>query len=105
MIYYYHPESNQNLEEPARRNHSIIDTHFVGVSSFEELAEAVNNVPPGTIDVYFYMHSDAENFSFYYAQYYSATDIQEAIDEIYIWRNLLVFLRGRARRSGFYISS
>ena len=91
VIYYYHPESDKNLKDPAQKNHSASDSSFVGVSSFDELTAAINSVPQGIDDVYIYMHSDAEKFSFYYAQYYSATNIEESINEIDISGDIYLF--------------
>ena len=52
VIYYSHPESNANLEKPARRNHSNYGTSFIGVSSFDELAQAVNSASGYVNNVY-----------------------------------------------------
>ena len=66
IIYYFHPESTENLEEPAKRNHSGSDSKFIGVGSFDEFVDAINSTPRNTDDIFIYLHSDANELSFYY---------------------------------------
>ena len=91
IIYYLHPESSSNLEDPAKKNHSQAYCIFVPVGTFEEFASAMNSVPGYVDDVYIYLHSDETNFSFYHAQYYSADDISTSFEKIDIWGDIYLF--------------
>ena len=64
---------------------------ILGVSSFDELVSGINGVPGYVDDVFIYMHSDEDNLSFYYAQYYSAENIKESFNEIDIYGDIYLF--------------
>ena len=91
IIYYLHPESSQNLDGPAMKNHSSSESFYVSASSFDELANAINSTPSYINDVFIYIHGDADNLSFYYAQYHSAEDIENYFCEIDISGNIYLF--------------
>jgi len=91
VIYYFHPESNNNLDKNAKQNHSSADSRFTAVSSFEELTAAINNTPTYIDDVYIYLHGDARNLSFYYDLNYSSEDIKDGIMEIDIYGDIYLF--------------
>ena len=91
VVYYFHPESSQNLDRVAINNHYVSDTIFYSVGTFDELVAAINSVPGYVDDVFIYMHSDESNLSFYYAQYYSAEDIESSFNEVDIAGNIYLF--------------
>ena len=91
VIYYSHPESKQNMEEPARRNHSEQGTKFIGVASFDELAQAMNSTPRNVNNVYLYLHGGVGALYFYYDLKYDAEAIEENIGEMKIFGNIYLF--------------
>ena len=91
IIYYFHDESSENLDGPANQNHSSFESQFISVSSFDELAGAINNTPKYVDDIFIYLHSDENNLSFYYAQYYSADSIDEKFNKIDIYGDIYLF--------------
>ena len=91
VIYYYHPESDNNLDDPAKKNHSNADSMFTAVGSFDELVTAINNTPKSVDDVFIYLHGDAINLSFYYDLNYSAENIQNNFVEIKIFGDIYLF--------------
>ena len=91
VIYYSHPESQANLDNNAKQNHSSVGSRFVAVSSFDELVNAINNTPGYVDDVFVYLHGDDEDLSFYHNLNYSAEDIQENLLEIKIYGDIHLF--------------
>ncbi len=91
VIYYFHPESNKNMDELARRNHTEQGTEFVGVASFDELAQAMNSIPRNVNNVYLYLHGGAGLLYFYNDLKYDADDIEENIGEIKIFGYIYLF--------------
>ena len=91
IIYYLHPESDANLDGPALQNHTVPESNYVPVSSFDALVNALNNLPANVDDVYIYVHGDEYNLCFYDALYYSANDITECISEIHISGEIYLF--------------
>ena len=91
IIYYLHPESNANLDGPALQNHSASCSKYVAVATFEDLVEAFNATPGYIENVYIYLHGDANNLSFYYANYYSADDVDSSFDTIDISGKVFLF--------------
>ena len=91
VIYYYHPESSENLDGPAIHNHKAANNILVPAKSFEELITAMNNVPSGIDDIYIYMHSTDEHFSFYHGNYHYAKDIAVNIRETFISGEIYLF--------------
>ena len=91
VIYYYHPDSKQNLEEAAFANHSVSEAYLVSAGSFDELVHAINYTPAYINNMYVYMHGDATNLCFYSGQYFSSTDIQNSIVPIDIEGNIYLF--------------
>ena len=91
IIFYWHPESTENLDEPAKKNHKQSECLFKSVDSFDALVNAISNVSAYVDDIFVYLHSDETNLSFYYAQYYSAEDIENSFNEIDITGNIYLF--------------
>jgi hypothetical protein len=91
VIYYFHPESSQNLNDPAIRNHSADESIFAIVGSFDELADAINNTPDYVNDVYIYLHSDETELVFYRGKYFDAGHIEDRFNEIDIAGNIYLF--------------
>lgn len=91
VIYYHHPKSNKNLDEPAKQNHSDTDSFFTAVGSFDELVTAINNTPGCVDDVFIYLHGDANDLSFYHDLNYSAECIQNSFIEIKIYGDIYLF--------------
>lgn len=81
VIYYYHPNSSENLDGPAIHNHSSQNAIFVPAGSFDDLVNALNNIPCGIDDIYIYLHGSDVYFSFYYANYHYAEDIANKLSE------------------------
>lgn len=91
IIYYLHPESQENLEDVARTNHSDKGTKFIGVSSFDELTDALNATSSSVNNVYLYLHGGEDYLSFYYAKYYYADNIEESFKKIKIFGEIYLF--------------
>ena len=91
VIYYFHDESSKNLNGPAYQNHSAYESQFIGVSSFDELVEAINNPPKYVDDIFMYLHSDQNNLSFYCALYYSTDSIEENFNKVDIYGDIYLF--------------
>ena len=91
IIYYLHPESNANLDNPAWQNHSVSNSKYVAVATFEELIAALNATPGYIENIYIYLHGDADNLSFYYANYYSSGDIESCVETIDISGKVFLF--------------
>ena len=91
IIYYYHPQSSQNLNEPARQNHSTSGSIFVAAGTFEELVHAVNMTPTYIDNVYIYMHGNEDYLFFYGDLQFCANDIANSFDKIDITGNIYLF--------------
>jgi hypothetical protein len=76
---------------PALQNHFEPNTLFIPTSTFEEFVHALNSAPGYVDDIFVYLHGDDMNLSFYYAQYFSADKIGDAINEISINGDIYLF--------------
>ena len=102
VIYYYHPESQQNLDQNAMKNHSSENTYFVSVKSFDELVFALNNTPERIGDIYIYMNGDKTFLSFYEDLNFDAEAIKASINQIYITGDIYLFACKAGRGSIAY---
>ena len=91
VIYYFHPESSENLDGPATQNHKATNSKLMPVGSFDELVDALNNIPCSIDDIYIYLHSNEDYLSFYYANYYNAMDIANNLVETPISGEIYLF--------------
>ena len=91
VIYYFHSESQQNLDEAAKKNHSTTEAVLVSAGSFDELVNAFNSIPSYIEDVYIYMHGDESELCFYTGLYYSAEDIANSFNTIDISGDVYLF--------------
>ena len=91
VIYYYHPESSQNLDYPVTRNHVPAEAVYCSVRSFDELVDAINSTPAYTSDIFIYLHGDENNLSFYWDLNYNANHIQSLINDVDISGNIYLF--------------
>ena len=91
IIYYFHPDSDKNLDGNALQNHSEISSIFVGVGSFEELINAFNKTPSYVDNVYIYLHSDENKLFFLDSPSASAEEIEGSFEAVDIHENVYLF--------------